>query len=147
METAASGNGKEDGKIGRGGGPRGKGARMGELTITAEPGMPQVVASWTFDAPREQVFRAFVEPDLVAQWLGPRGVAITVERYEARDGGRWRYLHTDEQGTYAFRGVFHGDPSVEAGIVQTFEFEGGPARSRSTRPRSRSTTTARRPST
>jgi uncharacterized protein YndB with AHSA1/START domain len=100
---------------------------MAELTITAEPGSPLVHASRTFDAPRELVFEAFVEPDLVAQWLGPHGVAIEIERYEARDGGRWRYLHTDDTGTYAFRGVFHGDPTID-GIVQTFEFEGWPGK-------------------
>jgi len=37
-----------------------------------------------------------------------------------RDGGTWRYVHRDEDGTeYGFHGVFHGRPSLE-GIVQTF---------------------------
>jgi uncharacterized protein YndB with AHSA1/START domain len=57
---------------------------------------------------------------------GPRDLTLTVERYEARDGGRWRYVHTDRAGNgYGFHGVFHGDPSPDA-IVQTFEFEGAP---------------------
>jgi uncharacterized protein YndB with AHSA1/START domain len=51
---------------------------------------------------------------------------MTIDRYDARDGGKWRYVHTDPRGnSYAFHGVFHGDPSPEA-IVQTFEFEGAP---------------------
>jgi uncharacterized protein YndB with AHSA1/START domain len=100
---------------------------MAEPTIVAEPGSPLVHASRTFDAPRELVFRAFVDPELVARWLGPHGTTITIERYEARDGGRWRYVHSDEQGTYGFHGVFHGDPSVD-GIVQTFEYEGWPGK-------------------
>lgn len=100
---------------------------MGELTITAEPGVPQVLASWTFDAPRELVFRAFVEPDLLARWLGPRGYTMTIERFEARDGGRWRYVHGNEEERWAFHGVFHGEPSVD-GIVQTFEYEGWPGK-------------------
>ena len=45
---------------------------MTELKITAEPGVPQVLTEREFDAPRELVFRAFTEPDLLAQWLGPR---------------------------------------------------------------------------
>jgi uncharacterized protein YndB with AHSA1/START domain len=101
---------------------------MAELTITAEPGSPLVHASRTFDAPRELVFEAFTEPELVAQWLGPHGVAIEIERYEARDGGRWRYVHTDAEGSYGFHGVFHGDPSADGGIVQTFEYEGWPGK-------------------
>jgi uncharacterized protein YndB with AHSA1/START domain len=98
-----------------------------ELTIIAEPGSALVRSSRTFDAPRDLVFRAFVDPDLVARWLGPHGTTIRIDRYEARDGGRWRYVHSDEEGTYGFHGVFHGDPSVD-GIVQTFEYEGWPGK-------------------
>ena len=99
---------------------------MNKTQITAEPGMPQIIVTRAFDAPRDLVFRAYTEPGLLEQWLGPRDLTMTVERYDARDGGRWRYVHTDRDGnTYGFRGVFHGDPSPEA-IVQTFEFEGAP---------------------
>jgi uncharacterized protein YndB with AHSA1/START domain len=49
------------------------------------------------------------------------------DRLEARDGGRYRFVQWGEDGTeHAFRGVFHGDPSVENGIRQTFEYEGAP---------------------
>ncbi len=99
---------------------------MSKTQITAEPGMPQIIVTREFDAPRDLVLRAYTEPDLLEQWLGPRDLALTVERYDTRDGGRWRYIHTDHEGnSYAFHGVFHGDPSPEA-IVQTFEFEGAP---------------------
>jgi uncharacterized protein YndB with AHSA1/START domain len=51
---------------------------------------------------------------------------MTIDRYDVRDGGRYRYIHTAEDGTqYRFRGVFHGDPAPHA-IVQTFEYEGAP---------------------
>jgi uncharacterized protein YndB with AHSA1/START domain len=99
---------------------------MNKTQITAEPGIPQIVVTREFDAPRDLVFRAHTDPDLLVQWLGPRDLTLTVERYDARDGGRWRYIHTDREGSsYGFHGVFHGDPSPQA-IVQTFEFEGAP---------------------
>jgi uncharacterized protein YndB with AHSA1/START domain len=99
---------------------------MTELKVTAEPGVPQIVTTRDFDAPRHLLYRAFTEPDLLAQWLGPRRYTMTIERFDLRDGGTWRYLHADDAGnTYGFHGVFHGDPSPE-GIVQTFEFEGAP---------------------
>jgi uncharacterized protein YndB with AHSA1/START domain len=51
---------------------------------------------------------------------------MRIERYEVRDGGRWRYLNRDDAGNeFGFHGVFHGDPSPDS-IVQTFEFEGWP---------------------
>ena len=99
---------------------------MTELQITAEPGVPQILTTRELDAPSELVYRAFTEPELLAQWLGPRKYTMTVERYDLRDGGTWRYVHTDEAGNaYGFHGVFHGTPSPD-GMVQTFEFEGAP---------------------
>lgn len=99
---------------------------MTQMKVTAEPGVPQVITTRTFDAPRDLVFRAFTEPELLVQWLGPRKYTMTIERYDLRDGGTWRYVHADEAGNaFGFHGVFHGDPSPE-GFVQTFEFEGAP---------------------
>ncbi len=99
---------------------------MPETTITAEPGNSLITITREFDAPRELVFRAHVDPDLLVQWLGPRELTMTVDRYEARDGGTYRYIHRNSEGTeYGFRGVFHGDPTPD-GLVQTFEFDGAP---------------------
>ncbi len=99
---------------------------MRKTVITAEPGIPIIIITRDFDAPRELVFRAHTDPGLLVQWLGPRDLTTTIDRYEARNGGTWRYLQTDAEGnTYGFHGVFHGDPSPDA-IVQTFEFEGAP---------------------
>ena len=51
---------------------------------------------------------------------------MTIDEFDPRDGGRYRYTHHDPEGdAYTFHGVFHGDPSLE-GAVQTFEYEGAP---------------------
>ena len=99
---------------------------MNELQVTAQPGTPFIDTERVVEAPRELVFRAFTEPELVAQWLGPRKYRMDVAEYDARHGGSWRYTHSDDEATYGFRGVFHGEPSVDAGITQTFEFDGWP---------------------
>jgi uncharacterized protein YndB with AHSA1/START domain len=99
---------------------------MSKTEITAEPGIPMIIITREFDAPRELVFRTHTDPDLLVQWLGPRDLATAVDRYEVRNGGTWRYVQTDAEGNaYGFHGVFHGDPSPDA-TVQTFEFEGAP---------------------
>jgi uncharacterized protein YndB with AHSA1/START domain len=99
---------------------------MAKTRIVAEPGIPQIVISREFDAPRDLLFRAFTDPDLYVQWLGPRSLTMTIDRFEVRDGGGWRYINRDADGNeYAFHGLFHGTPSPD-GIVQTFEFEGAP---------------------
>jgi uncharacterized protein YndB with AHSA1/START domain len=104
----------------------GKEQIMAKTEIIAEPGVQTIEIMREFDASPELVFRAHTEPDLLLQWLGPRQYTMRIDRYEVRDGGTWRYVHQDADGTeYGFHGVFHGTPSVD-GIVQTFEFEGAP---------------------
>lgn len=99
---------------------------MSDLHIDAPPGVPQVKMWREFDAQRELVFRAYTDPELLVRWLGPRGYEMDIDRYEVRDGGRWRYIHrTPEGDEFAFHGVFHGDPTPDQ-MVQTFEFEGAP---------------------
>ena len=99
---------------------------MGTTQIKAEPNVPFVDMSRTFDAPRDLIFRAHTDPELLVQWLGPRKYEMTVERMDVRDGGVWRYTHRDDQGNaFGFHGVFHGDPSPD-GMTQTFEFDGAP---------------------
>jgi uncharacterized protein YndB with AHSA1/START domain len=99
---------------------------MEKTEIDVPVGVPQVVTTRAFNAPAELVARAHLEPELLVRWLGPRELTLTVERYEVRDGGRWRYVHRDPGGKeHGFHGVFHGEPST-AGIVQTFEYEGVP---------------------
>jgi uncharacterized protein YndB with AHSA1/START domain len=101
---------------------------MARTQIIAEPGVPQIVVSREFDAPRDLVARAHTDPDLLVQWLGPRDLNMTIDRFDLRDGGRWRFVHWDIDGNeYGFHGVFHGPPSP-GGIVWTFEFEGTPGR-------------------
>lgn len=99
---------------------------MGTTTISAPPGTPFIDLTRDFDAPVDLLYRAHTEPELLKQWLGPAKYEMTIEEYDVRDGGRWRYTHRDDQGnSFGFHGVFHGDPS-RAGMLQTFEFDGAP---------------------
>jgi uncharacterized protein YndB with AHSA1/START domain len=95
-------------------------------TITAEPGKQELLITRAFNAPRDLVFRAFTEPDLYIQWLGPRRLTTTLEMFEPRNGGRWRYIQQDQHGhEFAFHGVYHEVLAPER-IIDTFEFEGLP---------------------
>lgn len=94
--------------------------------ITAEPDKQEIFITSEFDAPRELVFKAFTNAKLYIQWLGPREVIMTLEKFEPRNGGSWRYIHKDKDGKeYAFHGVYHEVTAPER-IIDTFEFEGLP---------------------
>jgi uncharacterized protein YndB with AHSA1/START domain len=97
-----------------------------ELAITAEPGKQEMYVIREFDAPRELVFEAFTDPELLIKWLGPKRFTMSIDYYDARSGGAYRYIHTDDKGnSYSFRGVIHEIHAPEIAI-QTFEFEGLP---------------------
>ncbi len=100
-------------------------AQSPETTISADPSTPTISISREFDAPPEKVFRAHTDPELVRQWLGPRRLRMTIDRWDCVSGGGYRYQHTDDEGTYGFYGSFHEVRENER-IVQTFTFEGYP---------------------
>ena len=100
---------------------------MNPTTITAQPGTPYVDVVREFDAPPELVFRAHTDPEVVARWLGPRGMQMEVLEHDARTGGSYRYVHRSRDGEFRFRGVFHTVVPDKL-IVQTFEYEGRPDR-------------------
>lgn len=102
-------------------------ASKNKTTITAEPGKQELFITREFDAPRELVYKAHIDPDLYVQWLGPRGYEMILETFEPHNGGRYRYIHKDKDGNeFGFHGVFH-EMSEEL-MIQTFEFEGLPER-------------------
>jgi uncharacterized protein YndB with AHSA1/START domain len=96
-----------------------------KTTVTAEPGKQEVIITREFDAPRELVFKAHTDPKLYTQWLGPRGYEMVLDTFEPYSGGRYRYIHKDQNGNeFGFHGVFH--EISEERMIQTFEFEGLP---------------------
>jgi uncharacterized protein YndB with AHSA1/START domain len=95
--------------------------------IVAEPGKQELFITREFDAPRELVFKAHIDPKLYVQWLGPHGYEMILETFEPVSGGKYRYSHKDKDGNeFRFHGVFH--EMSEDLMIQTFEFEGLPER-------------------
>jgi uncharacterized protein YndB with AHSA1/START domain len=95
-----------------------------KIVINAPAGTPFIETEREFDAPPELVHRAFLEPELIVQWLGPRKYQMTLDKWDARPGGEYRYVHGNDEGQFAFHGVFHST-NID-NMVQTFEFEGWP---------------------
>jgi uncharacterized protein YndB with AHSA1/START domain len=96
-----------------------------ETTIEIDEKVPLVRIIREFDAPAEAVFRAHTEADLYKQWLGPRDLEMTVETFDCRTGGEYRYIHSRGDERYAFRGCYH-EVTAPNRIVQTFTYEDWP---------------------
>lgn len=96
---------------------------MSDMEVIVEPGRQDVVLRREFDAPREVVFRAMLDPQLIPSWWGPRRYATIVDAMDVRPGGQWRFINRDEAGNeHPFRGVYHTVDAPER-VIQTFEYE------------------------
>lgn len=97
-----------------------------ETGIEADASVPTIRIVREFDAAPEQVFRAHVDPELYAQWVGPRSITTRITRWDARTGGEWAFAN-DRGGEEiaAFHGSFH-DVRPPERIVWTFTYDGEP---------------------
>ncbi|MDB5121609.1 MAG: ATPase [Sphingobacteriales bacterium] len=89
--------------------------------INAEDGKQELVITREFDLPLELLFKAYVEPDIVEQWMGTK-----VLKLENKKHGSYQFETTDPKGNkYGFNGVIH-EFSTNQKITRTFEMENTP---------------------
>ncbi len=99
-----------------------------QTKITAEKGVQELFIEREFEAPRELVFRAFNEPELLMQWLGPCDMTMKIDHLDSRSGGSYRFVHCTAGGQeHSFNGVIHEVTAPER-VIRTFEYEGLPER-------------------
>lgn len=76
------------------------------MTTTVEE--RDVVLERTFDASRQQVFDAFVDPEKVVKWWGPNGWMTEVRKMDVKPGGTWHYCMRGPEGKESWgKAVYH----------------------------------------
>ena len=97
-----------------------------QVSIEADPTVPIIRITRDFDATASELMRAHTDPVLFARWAGPDRMETEILDWDAKSGGRWRYVARREGAEFGFHGCFHdiGDDH----IVQTFTFDGQPDR-------------------
>jgi uncharacterized protein YndB with AHSA1/START domain len=89
--------------------------------IVAEDGKQELMISREFDIPLELLFKAYIEPTIVAQWMGTKVLKLESKKY-----GSYQFETTDPQGNkHRFSGVIHAFCPNEK-ISRTFEMEDTP---------------------
>lgn len=90
--------------------------------IHAEDGKQEIIITRAFDLPVELLFKAYVEPDIVAQWMGTKVLILENRKY-----GSYRFETSDPKGNVVFyaSGVIHAFIPNQK-ITRTFEMEGTP---------------------
>jgi uncharacterized protein YndB with AHSA1/START domain len=95
------------------------------MTVTT-PTDREIRAERVFDAPRDRVYEAYTNPELIPQWWGPHGTTTIVDYMDIQVGGGWRFVARGSDGSEtAFRGTYRKVVPYEL-IEQTFEWEGLP---------------------
>lgn len=90
--------------------------------INAEEGKQDLVITREFDLPLELLFKAYVEPEIVAQWMGTK-----VLKLESKKHGSYQFETSDAKGNVAMQanGVIHEFVPNQQ-IIRTFEMENTP---------------------
>ncbi len=61
----------------------------------------------TFAAPRETVFQAWTDREILVKWWGPKGYTVPVAEIDVRPGGAWRTCMRSPEGEeYCVGGVY-----------------------------------------
>src|SRR5829696_10281613 len=89
--------------------------------INAEDSKQEIVITREFDLSLELLFKAYVEPDIIEQWMGTKVLKLENKKY-----GCWQFKTTDPKGNkHGFNGVIH-EFSPNQKITRTFEMENTP---------------------
>jgi len=89
--------------------------------IHAEDGKQDLMITREFDLPLELLFKAYVEPEIVEQWMGTK-----VLKLENKKHGSYQFETTDPKGNkYRFNGAIH-EFNPNRMITRTFEMENTP---------------------
>ncbi|HET9431143.1 MAG TPA: SRPBCC domain-containing protein, partial [Chitinophagaceae bacterium] len=89
--------------------------------INAEDGKQELVITREFDLPLDLLFKAYIDPGIVEQWMGTK-----VLKLENKKHGSYQFETTDPKGNkYGFNGVIHEFSSNQK-ITRTFEMENTP---------------------
>lgn len=102
----------------------------------------EIVITRVFDAPREIIWNAWIDPKQIVRWWGPRGFTTTIHEMDVRPGGVWKHTMHGPDGTdypnqivftevvkperiiYSMTGGKKGDPAHQSDVTWSFEAQG-----------------------
>ena len=89
--------------------------------VFAEDGKQDLMITREFDLPLELLFKAYIEPEIVEQWMGTKVIKLQNNKH-----GCYQFETTDPKGnTHVFSGVIH-ELILNEKITKTFEMEHKP---------------------
>jgi uncharacterized protein YndB with AHSA1/START domain len=90
--------------------------------IPNDPPEPQFIISWTFEAPRDLVFKAWTDPQYIARWWGPKGFTAPVVEVDFRVGGKFFFCMRSPAGNDYWNKGEYREIIVPERIVSVMHF-------------------------
>lgn len=92
-----------------------------KTNIQADDGKQELVITREFDLPLELLFKAYITPEIVEQWMGTKVIKLENQKH-----GSYQFETTDPKGNkHHFNGTIH-DFAPNEKITRTFEMESTP---------------------
>jgi len=90
--------------------------------LQAETGKQEIIITREFDLPVDLLFKAYIEPEFVAQWMGTK-----VLKLDSRAHGSYQFETSDPKGNVMVKmnGTIH-ECITNTKITRTFEMENSP---------------------
>jgi len=79
----------------------------------------EIAINRIFDAPRERVFAAWIDPEAIGQWWGPRGFTTTTLSMDMRTGGMWKHIMHGPDGTNYPNEIRYEEVEIPERIIYT----------------------------
>jgi uncharacterized protein YndB with AHSA1/START domain len=95
--------------------------------MTADSSSDAVRISRIIDAPREEVFRAWTDPQQLRQWWGPGEFSCPEAQVDLRPGGTYRLAMQPAEGDPFIVGGTYHEVEEPRRLVYTWRWETGPA--------------------
>jgi len=77
------------------------------MAAQTEPKTDEIVITRVFDAPRERVWKAWTDPEMVKRWWGPEHFTAPSVRIDLRVGGKYVWSMRGPAGTQWDREMFN----------------------------------------
>jgi uncharacterized protein YndB with AHSA1/START domain len=97
---------------------------MNAQAAAAAPALYSLAMKRTFNAPRETVFRAWTDADLLAKWFGPAGVTVSGAEIDLKTGGAYRIAMVLPDGSDVVHHGHYREIDPPARLVFTWLLEG-----------------------
>ena len=88
-------------------------------SVVTGPAAHTLVIERIFDAPRELVFKAWIDPRHLVRWLGPQGFTGTVIKMDVRPGGAYRFHMRSAEGLEYWQQGFYREVVESQRFVRT----------------------------